>query len=72
MLEAINIAQNDGLLPLQRYSYYENRSRWRIQLVDDMKEKRYAFGQPASYEIMNRHNANSPVSILYPNFLSLY
>jgi ribosomal protein S18 len=60
VLEAINIAQNDGLLPLQRYSYYENRSRWRIQLVDNLKEKRYHFGQPASYEIMNRHNSNSP------------
>jgi len=57
--EAVFIAQNDGLLPVSRYSYFENRTRWRVQLVDNMNENRTKFGTPSSPEIMNRYNSNS-------------
>jgi len=57
--EAVFIAQNDGLLPVSRFSYFENRTRWRIQLVDNMNEHRTKFGTPSSPEIMNRYNANA-------------
>jgi len=57
--EAVFIAQNDGLLPVSRYSYFENRTRWRVQLVDNMNETRTKFGTPSSPEIMNRYNSNA-------------
>lgn len=66
--EAVFIAQNDGLLPTQRFSYYENRVRWRIQVVDNMKENRTPYGTPSSPEIMNRYNANALHGAKTPNW----
>ena len=56
-----NSEKNDGLLPVSRYSYFENRTRWRVQLVDNMNETRTKFGTPSSPEIMNRYNSNALV-----------
>ena len=38
--EALAIAQNDGLMPVNQQTYFENRSRWRIQLVDSPNDNR--------------------------------
>ena len=38
--EALAIAQNDGLMPVNQQTYFENRSRWRISLVDSPNDNR--------------------------------
>ena len=55
--EALTIAQNDGLMPYSAQTYFENRTRWRIQMVDEPREMRTEAGAPLPPEIMNRHNS---------------
>lgn len=64
--EAVQIAQNDGLLPSSKYAYYENRSRWRIQMADEQKVSRDNRGYPDQLEIMNRHNSRTPHGMTKP------
>merc|ERR1711892_2976 len=68
--EAVQIAQNDGLLPSVRYAYYENRARWRIQVADESREPRDSRGYPNQLEIMNRHNSRVPHGMTRPLFTS--
>ncbi|CBY21168.1 unnamed protein product [Oikopleura dioica] len=57
--DAVKIAQNDGLLPYSKFSYFENRARWRIQLIDETENPRDWQGAPLSPEIMNRYNCRT-------------